>query len=249
VKSEDFSKIAPQYARFRPLYPEALFAYLASLAPARLLAWDCATGNGQAAIGLAQYFERVHATDVSDQQIANAMPMANVTYHVAPAESSTLDAGTVDLITVGQALHWLPFDAFFAEARRVLRPSGVLAAWTYHLPMITPEVDAVVSDHYWNIVRPYFGPEIQYVDEKYATLPFPGEDIETPEFATNASWMLDDLVGFMRTWSGRQRFMEAHGRDPIDDVLSPLADAWGDADQPLEIAWKIYVRATRLGTA
>jgi ubiquinone/menaquinone biosynthesis C-methylase UbiE len=246
VKSEDFSNIAPQYRRFRPQYPGQLFAYLAALAPARTLAWDCATGNGQAAVGLSRHFERVHATDVSDEQIAHSIAAPNVTYAVASAEASGLTEASVDLVSVAQALHWLPFEAFFAEARRVLRSGGVLAAWTYHLPAITPEIDAIVSDSYWNDVRPYFGPEIQYVDDKYVTLPFPGDDIATPEFAADASWRHDDLVGFMRTWSGRQRYMAAHGSDPIDPVLAPLADAWGDPAARRTVRWTIYVRATRM---
>ena len=51
-----FSGHAAEYALYRPHYPKELFQYLASLAPNRDAAWDCATGNGQAAEMLAEYF-------------------------------------------------------------------------------------------------------------------------------------------------------------------------------------------------
>jgi len=85
---DHFSKQAADYARFRPRYPREMFEYLGRIAPSRALAWDCATGNGQAAVGLAAVFERVIATDASEKQIANAEPHERVEYRVAPAEES-----------------------------------------------------------------------------------------------------------------------------------------------------------------
>src|SRR5256886_7010020 len=78
------------YAATRPTYPDALFARLAALAPGTSRAWDCATGNGQAAIGLARWFDRVDATDASADQIANAMTHERIRYAVAPSEASGL---------------------------------------------------------------------------------------------------------------------------------------------------------------
>src|SRR5690349_11550527 len=103
---DDFSRQAPEYQRYRPHYPDALFAYLARVAPGQTLALDCGTGNGQAATGLAAHFAAVIATDASARQIANAEPHPRVTYRVAPANQSGLADHSVDLITVAQALHW-----------------------------------------------------------------------------------------------------------------------------------------------
>jgi ubiquinone/menaquinone biosynthesis C-methylase UbiE len=119
---DHFSKQAADYVKFRPLYPRELFEYLGSVAPSRQLAWDCGTGNGQAAVGLATLFDRVIATDASEKQISNAQPNERVEYRLAPAETSGLESGTVDLIMVAQALHWFDLDRFYAEARRVLKP-------------------------------------------------------------------------------------------------------------------------------
>jgi len=65
---DHFSKQAEVYAKARPTYPDELFEYLAGLAPAKKLCWDCATGNGQAALPLSRYFNKVAATDGSQQQ-------------------------------------------------------------------------------------------------------------------------------------------------------------------------------------
>ena len=149
-----FSKQAEEYAQYRPRYPDALFEYLASVAPGHALAWDCATGNGQAALSLAPYFERVVGTDASESQIANAQPHEKITYRVARAEQTDFEDHSVDLITVAQAIHWFDLDAFYAEAKRVLRPGGVLAAWTYYESEIEPAIDRVARKYESEVVGP-----------------------------------------------------------------------------------------------
>src|SRR5262245_62484360 len=142
---DHFSKQAAGYAQFRPRYPQDLFEYLGSIAPSRQLAWDCATGNGQAAVGLASVFDRVIATDASERQISNAQSLEIVEYRVAPAENSAIESETVDLIMVAQALHWFDLDSFYAEARRVLKPDGILAASAYNLLHIGQAIDEIVN--------------------------------------------------------------------------------------------------------
>src|SRR5690349_15303419 len=128
---DHFSGLASRYADFRPHYPAALFDYLAALVPGNAQVWDCAAGNGQASIDLAQRFSKVIATDASPEQIASATARHNVEYRVALAEQSGLADTSVDLVTVAQALHWFDLNRFFAEVQRVLKPGGVLAIWTY----------------------------------------------------------------------------------------------------------------------
>src|ERR1043165_3827980 len=112
---DHFSKQASDYAKFRPRYPRELFEYLGSVAPSRRMAWDCATGNGQAAVELAELFNRVIATDASQKQIANAQPHERVEYRVEAAEASGIESGSVDLIMVAQALHWFDRRRFYEE--------------------------------------------------------------------------------------------------------------------------------------
>lgn len=157
--NDHFSNHASDYARFRPLYPQELFQYLVSLAPSNGLAWDCGTGNGQAANGLATVFDRVIATDASEQQLSNAKANSRVEYRTAPAEASLIDAHSVDVVTVAQALHWFDIPNFFVEAKRVLKPKGVVAVWSYELMNISPAIDRILHPFYTETVGPFWPEE------------------------------------------------------------------------------------------
>ncbi|HET6655376.1 MAG TPA: class I SAM-dependent methyltransferase [Gammaproteobacteria bacterium] len=242
---DHFSGHADAYARYRPTYPLELFRFLAAEAPDRGCAWDCATGNGQVAISLAQFFDRVIATDASSQQIDQARGGRNVEFRAAPAEASGLPAASVALVTVGQALHWFDLDAFYAEARRVLKPDGVLAAWSYALAHVNPEVDRVVEYLIDDLTGPWWPPERKLVDEGYASLPFPFSRIDTPAFDMRTNWNYDQFSNYLRTWSGVQRYLKDTGRDPVGEVDGNLRSAWGDPDTAQSVTWPLAVRAGR----
>jgi SAM-dependent methyltransferase len=242
---DHFSKQAGDYAKYRPVYPRAMFEYLARLAPARALAWDCGTGSGQAALGLAEWFEHVIATDPSEAQIRNAAPHPKVEYRVAPAEQTDIAAGSVDLITVAQALHWFDHPRFYAEAWRVLRPAGVLAAWCYGLNEIAPAIDPIVRHFYSGVVGPHWPPERRFIDEAYASIPFPPGELAPPVFHIEAHWSLDDYIGYLNTWSATQRYRKTEGRDPLPALRAELAAAWGQGGAPRAIRWPIHLRVVR----
>jgi SAM-dependent methyltransferase len=241
---DHFSKQAADYAKFRPRYLQELFDYLGSIAPGRHLAWDCGTGNGQAAVGLASVFDRVIATDASEKQIANAQSHERVEYRVAPAEKSGIGSETVDLIMVAQALHWFDLDRFYAEARRVLKSNGVLAASAYNLLHVEPAVDEVVNRYYHEVVGPFWPPERELV-EQFINLPFPFGEIDVPKFAMTAHWNLDHLLGYLRTWSSTQRFIAARGADPLEQITDDLRRAWGTPGQRRTVIWPLIVRIGR----
>ncbi len=238
---DHFSSLASDYARHRPRYPESLYHFLAIHAPRRALAWDCATGNGQAATGLARHFDKVIATDASTEQIAAAEAVHNVEYRVAPAEKSGLEAVSADVCTVAQALHWFDMERFFAEVRRIVRPGGVLAVWTYTQSEILPPIDAAMQDFYAQM-RPYFPPERQWVDEEYTTLPFPFEPVAAPDFFMEAAWNLSDVLGYYRSWSGVKAFEKQHGESPIPIAEEALRSVWAYPDKALAVRWKLHLR-------
>jgi SAM-dependent methyltransferase len=235
---DHFSKQAADYAKFRPKYPQELFDYLGSIAPSRRLAWDCGSGNGQAAVGLVSVFDRVIATDASEKQISNAQAHERVQYRVAPAETSGLESGTVDLIMVAQALHWFDSDRFYVEAQRVLKPNGVLAASAYLFAHIEPAIDAVVNQYYSEVVGPFWAPERRLV-ENFAEIPFPFREIDPPKFEMSVHWDLDHLVGYLRTWSATQRFIAAKGTDPLEQISDELRAVWGDPQRTRKVRWPL----------
>lgn len=240
-----FSKLAASYASHRPSYPAGLFDYLVDVAPTRQSAWDCACGSGQATLALADRFEHVWATDASSAQLVAAPPHARVSYRVATAERSGLDDASIDLVTVAQALHWFDIERFYAEAKRVLKPGGVIAAWTYGVAVIEDEaVDRLAADFYRGL-DPWWPPERALVESGYRTLPFPFEELTSPPFALHAQWTLPRLLGYFRSWSAVGLYMQEHGEDPVERLEASLAPVWGDPEEPRSVTWPLAIRAGR----
>ena len=242
---DHFSGHAQAYAQFRPQYGRELFAWLAELSPMHTLAWDCATGNGQAAVALADFFAYVIATDASETQIGHAVPNDRIEYRVAPAEKSGLAALSCDLITVAQALHWFDVEEFYSEAARVLKPTGVLAIWSYNLLEIEPAIDTVVNEFYYVTVGPYWPPERAFVEDGYRDLPFPFAEIHPPAFSMTAAWSLNNLLGYLRTWSASQRFQREKGHDPVALIEAKLRDFWADPEGTRTVRWPLTLRVGR----
>lgn len=242
---DNFSRQAREYARHRPSYPPELFAFIAACAPAHETAWDCGTGNGQAARGMANHFAHVIATDASSNQIAQAEPHERISFHVAPAERSGLAAESIDALSVATAMHWFNLEGFYAEARRVLRPGGVIAVWSYFNHSVDERIDPVVKRFGHEIVGPYWSEKLRAVNRSYASLPFPFEEIEHPAYVIEASWSLNDLVGYLCSWSATQKFIEAHGRHPIEEIRAELADAWGPEETRHTVRWPLTMRVGR----
>ena len=242
---DHFSKQAPDYARYRPNYPAELFSWLASLAPSRSCAWDCGTGSGQAAAGLAGHFDRVIATDPSKKQLEHAEPHPRIDYRVASAEASLLDTASIDLVTVAQAIHWFDLEKFYAEAKRVLKPGGVIAAWTYTLLDVEAGIDELLTDFYRNVVGPYWPPERRMVDDRYRSLPFPFAPIATQAFEIRTEWSREDLLGYLGTWSATQAYVKAKGVDPLEEFARRLAPLWPDSVRRKTLRWPLHLRAGR----
>jgi SAM-dependent methyltransferase len=240
---DHFSRQSAAYSRHRPEYPPALISYVAALAPDRTLAIDCATGNGQAAVALAEHFESVLAVDGSLSQLARAQPHARVCYAASLAEQLPLRERSVALVAAAQAAHWFDFDRFHAECRRVLVPGGLVALWTYEKFRVDPEIDAVVDQFYTGVVGPYWPPERRLVEEGYRTLPFPWREEAAPAFALETEWNLQQVMGYLATWSAVQRYKDQQDADPLPALEPRLAEAWPDGRRRLR--WPIHLRIGR----
>lgn len=239
-----FSSVANSYRRYRPSYPPALFTFLAEQAPQRKVALDIGAGNGQAAAGLAHFFEQVVAIDPSEEQIANALPTAGVQFHVARAENTGCRDACADVITVGQALHWFDQEAFFAEADRLLVPGGLLAIFTYGGLHINEPIDALIETFYKDVVGAYWPDERAQVEAKYSEAALPFEPVDTPPFRMRTKWTLDELLGYLETWSSSRRFREAQGHFATDAIREELTALWGDEVRRV-VHWELTVFVRR----
>ncbi|HEX3868195.1 MAG TPA: class I SAM-dependent methyltransferase [Gemmatimonadaceae bacterium] len=244
--TDHFSVVSAGYAAYRPRYPLALFEAVVPLAPRRRLAWDCAAGSGQATIDLANWFDHVIATDMSLSQISSAPEHPKVTWYVAKAEQSKIASDTVDFIAVAQALHWFDQAAFFAEARRVAAPDGILAVWSYGSIEIDGELGRAVSHFEHDSLGQYWPAERNYVNELYATIRFPFDEIRVPPVQMEEHWTQQQLLGYMRTWSARSRYMATNGKDPVDEFEHDVAKLWRDADTPRTMRWPLTIRVGRV---
>lgn len=239
-----FSRQAAAYAAYRPRYPIALFEWLVQQCDRRELAWDCATGNGQAAIALANYFDEVIATDASAAQLHQAPQHARVTYQVALAEASGLMAQSIDLVTVAQAIHWFNLTAFYQEVHRIIKPGGILAIWCYGRPVLAAaKLDHHLNNYYSNILDGFWPPERRLVEAGYRSLDFPYTDLTPPAYRVQAHWTLIELIGYLFTWSATQRYIAAHNVNPLDELSDRMKSDWqGDRSA---ISFPINVRAGR----
>lgn len=240
---DHFSGHARHYAASRPGYPQELFDWLAGTVDQHQLAWDAATGNGQAARGLIKHFEQVVATDASAEQIAAAEPAAGITFACEPAEQSALGDQSVDLITVAVAAHWLDLNRFYAEVRRVLRPDGVVALWCYGNCVVNAQIDPVFDDFYHSLDS-YWPPERTLIEAGYRTLPFPFREQSTPQFELHCDWSCDQFLAYLRSWSASQRWLADRGDDPVDSVAPALRKIWGHRKQT--VRWPISLRVGSL---
>ncbi len=243
---DHFSQRADAYVRYRPVYPPELYAYLASVAPDRRLAWDCGTGNGQAAVGLVDFFDRVIATDASGEQLAQAPAHSRIEYKIASAESSGLASESAGLVTVAVAVHWFDLGRFYAEVRRVLLPKGVIAVWCYSVPAIEPGIDAIVKRYLQEILSGYWPDRFRYVKEQYRTLPFPFEEMTAPMFTMETQWDLAQVIGFLYSWSGTLNYEKRKGQSPIDLIKPELKIAWGAEGDRRILKWRIHLRIGRV---
>lgn len=243
---DHFATTSAGYARFRPLYPAALFEWIAEESPARRRAWDCATGTGQAARGLADHFGMVVATDASRAQLAEAASIPAVRYVRSAAEASGLASQSMDAIVAAQAAHWFDLPAFAAEAARVGRPGALVAVWTYWKLEISPAIDSVIDRFYKEVVGPYWPPERRLIERQYRDLHLPFAPVEAPAMAIGVDMDLGAVAGYAGTWSATERYRAARGDDPVPALAAALAPLWGDPALRRATRWPLAIRAGRL---
>jgi malonyl-CoA O-methyltransferase len=128
-----FSRAAASYdavAELQRSVGTQLLARLpASLQPRRWL--DLGSGTGHFTRALAERYAQCEglAVDIAEGMLRHASPLGGAAYFIAgDAEALPLQDASVDLLFSSLALQWCAdFPRVLSEARRVLRPGGVLA--------------------------------------------------------------------------------------------------------------------------
>ncbi len=239
---DNFSSVAADYAAFRPESPDAIYTFIYAHLNNTGTAWDCGTGNGQVAIKLSERFAHVYGTDISNEQLALAPMRDNIEYLCERAEQTSIPDNSIDLVTIAQAIHWFDFDTFYKEVTRVAKPGAMVAAWTYTVLKLTPAINEIIDHFYHNITVAYWDKERQYVDAGYSTIPFPFEEIPTPVFSIGKQITLQQLVGYLRTWSGVRHYIRKNQSDPTLLIINDLQNAWG-TKETLAVRWPVHMRA------
>jgi ubiquinone/menaquinone biosynthesis C-methylase UbiE len=237
-----FSGQSKQYAMYRPSYPHELFEYILSFVEQRETAWDCATGNGQSAILLSQYFRKVIASDISKKQLSEAPVKDNIEYVVSPAEETPFAENSFDLITVAQAYHWFNQQRFLEEATRVAKNNAIVAIWMYDL--IRSEEDTVnrLTDFFYNeVVGAFWDKERKHIEDHYSQLPFLFESLPSKQFHIRTSFTKESLKGYFSTWSTVQHFISEKGYSPIKEIERKLDEVWQSGESK-PFSFPIYLK-------
>lgn len=239
---DHFSSIAPQYALGRIGYPEDLYNFLGAQCAGHDLAWDCATGSGQAALDLARTFSGVIATDISAELLTLAPPHPRISYRMASAEESGIESGAVDLITVAQALHWFDLNRFWPEVMRVLKQGGVMAFWGYTWPVVAPGVDSVLED-FKAVIASSWPERNSILLAGYSSIRAPLREIPSPSFEASAQWALEDYLAHLDSWSATRYYHERTGEDVVEQFRPAFDRVWRGGR--VLVKWPLILRVFR----
>jgi ubiquinone/menaquinone biosynthesis C-methylase UbiE len=242
MAKDNFSVQSKDYAAFRPKLQQEVYDFVISHVQRFNLAWDVGTGNGQTAVELSKVFKQVIATDISENQLAHAVQLPNISYRKEQAEHSSLENNSVDLITIAQAIHWFDFDNFYKEVKRVAKPGAIIAAFSYSMFRAEDKVIDDIIQRFYADSSPYWDPERKYIDEQYKTIPFPFKEIDAPIFYIQYEWTVDQVIGYMRTWSANQHYLKKFGVELVNESLKSELAAYWPAGETNRLRFPVYMR-------
>ena len=170
----------------------------------------------------------VDATDISDEQLANAHPRTNIRYQKSSAEQTPFTDNSFDLVCVAQALHWFDYQRFWPEVKRVLKPDGVFAAWGYNWPDWGEDLSAPLQTHFLDIIEPYFAPHNRLLWDHYRDVELPFKSIEKLDLEMTVEWSLAELFDMLHSASATRVCMRENGDGFFNKAQRLIADIWGD---------------------
>lgn len=240
-----FSSVSNEYQKFRPHYPPELFNFIYSHVKNFEAAWDCGTGNGQAAVELSKKFKEVTASDFSIKQIQHAFIRDNIQYHNLRSEETEFPDSYFDLITAAQSVHWFNFEKYFNEVKRTGKNGSIIAVWGYGLPEIEKEINILILNFYENILKDFWDERRIHVEKKYKSIPFPFNEIPSPEFNMKTKWTFENFCGFIKSWSSVNTYIKLKKEDPTKEFFIKLSGLW-EKEENKEINFPIFLRIGKI---
>lgn len=196
------------------------------------------------------------ATDASEAQLKRAVPHHRIKYLHTPTSLPEDEIvklvggeGSVDLVTVAQAVHWFDFQTFYPLVARLLRkPGGVFAVWGYNDIEVNPEFDAVMK-RFHDTTLPFWHHNIQYIFDGYETLPFPFESVglgcegQPVSLDMPKRLSFDTFMRMLRSWSAVTT-AEEQGVDLLPEgLVKEFEAAWGGRQLVRSVAYKAFMLA------
>ena len=122
------------------------------------------------------------------------------------------------------------------------RSGSVIALVSYGIVKVDENLDSIIGRFYWDIIGPYWPPERKHVEDGYRSLDFPFAEIQAPDMAMNASWTLQDFIGYVHTWSAVAAMARTIGPEPLERFSHDLSEAWGQGEEKRTIRWPLSLR-------
>lgn len=241
-----FSEGAENYAKHRPTYPDECTKALAALCPNNNLAIEVGCGTGQFSHSLAEQFEKVIATDLSGEQIKQAVPHNKIIFKCEPAEKISADDNSASLIVAAQAAHWFDLPVFYKEAKRVAVNDAIIALLSYGILNIEGEANERFQKFYWDEIHSFWAPDRKHVETGYKDFDHPFTELTLPPINIICHWDFNQLIGYIKTWSA-MKTLKAEGAGHIfDKFYNDIKDIWGEPEQRKTITWPISSRVGRI---
>lgn len=127
----DFGKTSKEYGKYRDIYPEELFDRLYKIGVGKENTnWlDLGTGTGVIPRGMAKYGANIIATDVSENQINEAINLSkqidNIKYEAVSAEDIKYPENSFDVITACQCFWYFDPEVIVPKIKSMIKPGGI----------------------------------------------------------------------------------------------------------------------------
>lgn len=132
LKTDIFTGKAENYAKARPGYPVEAINYIESLIPVGSIVADIGAGTGKFTELIVKRGYKLYAvepnTDMREQLSTILSPHNNTVVINGTAEATTLQSGSIDVITCAQSLHWFDHKAFRQECLRIGKENVLVIA-------------------------------------------------------------------------------------------------------------------------